>query len=146
MPFIKDLEKTLETEFPEPILTLVKPKIIETTLLTKLEKIGLKFLIELYDGTYIIKNEVIYLHINKDTFYFNLTDLKRFNLITVFHKNTAQKSGYHVQIKARSILYALFICFTHKFNIENNISNKPEDFIRFKKDCLNIYASLAQRN
>jgi hypothetical protein len=38
MPFIEALKETLETEYPEPIITLVKPLVIETDLLTKLEK------------------------------------------------------------------------------------------------------------
>jgi len=141
MSFLKELEKTFATQVAESsVQNFSDFKTIEKcnipTGLGRLEYISLLFLIELYSGRYIIQDKVIFLYIEKDVFYFNLTDKERFGVFTIFHKNKFGNPGYHVQCSARTILYAFFICFTHNFNVENNIKNTTEDFVRFKTDCL----------
>jgi len=107
--------------------------------LNKKEKIAIDFLMFLYGGSYKISGNLLFINIDKDNFRINLTDNDRFNYFEIYHKSNSKRldgsSLYHMQCKAYTLIYALWICFTHGFNKEIKIFNSKSDFDRFKKDC-----------
>lgn len=106
--------------------------------MNRYERVFLNFCIAIYGGSYTIKGDLLLLKIDDDIFKINLRDGERFRQYTLFHRSTRPnadgKHYYHVQIKTRTLDFALFNAFTHSFNISVGIKYTTEDFIRFRED------------
>ena len=103
----------------------------------------MEYLKFLYEGDYKIEKspfgDILYINNKEDTFKVNLSDLKRFNYYSLFHKNNCgQRQYFHLQGRYKTLDYVIINAFTHSFNNKNQIKNQREDYIYLLKDAKKI--------
>lgn len=104
-----------------------------------LENAVLNLIATTYDIQYSLQNDWLILSdMKQDIFKINLKDSDRFKIYTVYHQNHQNhlngKKYYHIQIKTKSLPYAIFVAGTHSFNVTYGIRNRQEDYLRFLSD------------
>lgn len=108
--------------------------------LTSIQQAVLNYCIFNYGGSCVREDDLLRIFVNGDEFYINTTDGKRFGHYTIYHRNQSRHidgvKRFHVQVQVNNLAYAFFVCFTHAFNKNYNILNRPEDYKRFKEDAI----------
>lgn len=91
------------------------------------------FLSEIYNCTYYVKNNILFIKSNNEqnsTFKVSLND-KDLPCYTLFHKNSYKiKESYHTQYKSKNLKKVIFTAMAHDFYKENNLFYNDEDFYR----------------
>ena len=99
------------------------------------------FLSGIYDCTYYIKNNILFIKSNgeqKSTFKVSLNDSK-LPYYTLFHKNPHRiQESYHTQYKNRNLKRVIFTAMAHDFYKENDLFYNDDDFYRTVTDVTRI--------
>lgn len=99
------------------------------------------YLSEIYDCTYYVKNNILFINsnsISQSTFKVSLND-KNLSVYTLFHRNTHKiKESYHVQFRLKNLKKIIFIAMVHDFNKENNMFYEEADFYQTITDTAKI--------
>lgn len=103
----------------------------------------IKYGCSLYNGQFLIKNNILFIYIEEDEFKICLSDLdnKNFNKkITLYHRNRQNNLDgnryWHIQRKDSRITFLLFLAFTHSIYKEIGIQTyTKEDYSKFLFDA-----------
>lgn len=79
---------------------------------------SIEYIINLYGGSYIIENNILYFGNDKDEFYCDLQNKTDKNKYRFWHRYKGQED-YHRQIDRKNIVAGLYQCLTHKNRYEN---------------------------
>jgi len=113
---------------------------MSTLHLTSTQQAVLDYCIFNYGGSCVREGDLLRIFVDKDEFYINVTDCRRFGRYTIYHRNTNRHTDgvkrFHTQARVKHLTYAFFLCFTHAFNKKYKIFNQPADYDRFEKDAL----------
>ena len=82
---------------------------------------------------------IMFIKTPKNRFKIYLLDFERFGYYTVMHENRYSDKGWHKQLRARSLNYAIYMCCVHDFNKENGIWSYNFDYKRFMDDAYKAY-------
>lgn len=101
-------------------------------------KVSCKFLSMLYNMTYKRDGNQLFVYGAQSMFKVNLTDMNRFGVYTLYHKNNHRidkaKTTWHPQLKSKDIYKVIFYAFSHDFYKNNNLWANEHDVAWFKKD------------
>lgn len=89
--------------------------------------------------TYSKDKTVMFIKTPENYFKIYLLDFERFGYYSVMHENHYGEKGWHRQLRARSLNYAIYMCCVHDFNKENSIWSYNFDYKRFMDDAYKAY-------
>ena len=98
----------------------------------------IRHLRNIYGGTISYKGNCLYVEVNGDRFYVNLTNKKQFGYYIFFLQNNdccLNENWSCIQLKDRCLAHGLFLMWCRKFNKDNNIQSTHEDWQRFMNDA-----------